>query len=160
MSERAQTLAARFDQANNDLIVVLEGCTAEQWRMPCVDEERPIGVVAHHVAGAHRAVANWIRALVAGEPLPGLTHDDIDALNARQAARHTDPTQDETIQFVRTAGAEASAFVAGLTDEQLARSGSMPLWGEQPLTADQVIRHVLIAHITGHLKSIQRTLAG
>jgi hypothetical protein len=160
MSERAQVLAGRLDQANNDLIAVLGGCTAEHWRQPCVDEDRPLGVVAHHVAGAHRAVAGWIRALVNGEPLPGLTHDDIDALNARQAARHTDPAQAETIQFVRTACAGASAFVAGLTDEQLARSGSMPLFGDHPLTADQVIRHVLIAHVTGHLESIQRTVAG
>ena len=160
MSERAHELAGRLDQANNDLVALLEGCTEEQWRMPCADEERPVGVVVHHVAGALRAVSGWVRAVVAGEAPPNLTRDDIDALNATQAARHPTPAREATLQMVRSNGAEASAFVAGLSDEQLARTGSMPLWGERPLSADQVIRHVLIAHVTGHTDSIRRTLGG
>jgi hypothetical protein len=158
MSERAQTLAARLDQANKDLIGLLQGCTEEQWRQPCADEGRSVGVVAHHVADAHTASSGWLRAIVAGEPLPGLTHADIDNYNARRASAHPDPLKDDTLRLLGTTGAAAVALVAGLTDDQLARSGSMPLFGERPLTADQMIRYVMIAHVQGHLQGLRQTL--
>ena len=158
-SERAQALADQFAAANNEMIATVEGCSESQWQMKCADEDRPVAVVAHHVAGAYRAVSGWVRAVATGQTLPPtLTHEYIDDINASHAAKHATPTQAEVLARLRFNGAAATEMIRGLSDDELDRTGSAPLFGERPLAARTVIKHVLIAHITGHLKSINATL--
>ena len=56
---RSARYAADFEAAQEELITLLESLTDEQWRMVGrnypqrlndEDEDRPIGVIAHHVA--------------------------------------------------------------------------------------------------------------
>lgn len=158
MSERAEALASRFEAANNEFIATIEGCTDAQWHMKCPDEDRPVGVVAHHVAGAQRAAAGWMRVVAEGQPLPPLTMELIDQLNARHAERHSTIGKDETVALLRQNGQETAALIRALSDVELDRTSSAPLFGPNPVSAEQIITHVLIAHIKGHLRSIRQAL--
>ena len=160
MSERAEALASRFETANNALIATIEGCTDSQWQTICVGEQRPVGVVAHHVAAAYPVVSGWVTMAANGEPMPNLDHDRIDELNAKHATRNAHPTRDETLALLRSGGAALASMIRGLSDEQLDRTGSMPLFDGYALSAEQIIKRVAIRHPTGHHEDIQRTLAG
>lgn len=158
MSERAEALASRFAAANDEFVATIEECTDAQWRTTCPDEERPVGVVAHHVAGAQRAAAGWMQAVASGQPLPPLTIELINQLNARHAERHSTTGKDETVALLRHNGQETAALIRALSDAELDRTGSAPLFGPNPISAEQIISHVLIAHIMGHLRSIRQAL--
>ena len=51
MAERAEALAEKFEQTNNDVISMVESASDGQWKAICADEGWSVGVVAHHVAG-------------------------------------------------------------------------------------------------------------
>ena len=67
-SARAQQMANRFNWLNDQVIAFVEPLTEEQWAMPCGDDHRPIGVVAHHVATAYGAFTRWVVAMASGQP--------------------------------------------------------------------------------------------
>jgi uncharacterized damage-inducible protein DinB len=67
VSERAQALAEQFEQANNEAIAAVEGCSDEQWRRHVESENRSVGVVMHHVAIAHPVIAEWLTAAARGQ---------------------------------------------------------------------------------------------
>jgi uncharacterized damage-inducible protein DinB len=67
VSERAQALAEQFEQANNEAIAAVEGCSDEQWRRHIESENRSVGVVLHHVAIAHPVVAAWVTRVARGQ---------------------------------------------------------------------------------------------
>lgn len=160
MSERADALASQFEAATNEFISAIEGCTDAQWRIKCPDEDRPVGVVAHHVAGAQRAAAGWMRTVAEGQALPPLTLELIDQLNARHAERHGDVSKDETVALLRQNGHDVAALIRALSDDALDRTGSAPLFGPNPVSTEQIITYVLIAHVKGHLRSIRGALHG
>ena len=158
-SERAQALADQFVAANNEMIATVEGCSESQWQAKCVDEDRPVAVVAHHVAGAYRAVSGWMRTIIAGEPFPPtLTHEFIDRTNAAHAAKHPNPTKEEVLALLRGTGQTTADFIRGMSDADLDRLGEAPLFGDHPLATRSVIKHVLLRHISDHLASIKSTL--
>ena len=158
MSERAQELAARFEKANDEFIAIVQGCTDEQWHTSVPDDGRSVALVAHHVAGAYRAIASWVRMIAEGQPLPPMTQEMIDEGNAQFAAQRPNPTRQETVDLLRRNGERAASLVRGLSDEQLDRTGSTPLFGPNPLSAEQVIRGTLLGHLRGHRRSIEAAL--
>lgn len=158
-SERAQALASQFDTANKEMIATIEGLSEEQWRTRMADEGRPVAVVAHHVAGALRAVAGWVRTVASGQPLPPeLTHEFIDQTNAVHAQKHAEPSKDEVLDLLRRNGQATETMIRGLSDEELDRTTDSPFFADHPVPTRSVIKHVLIAHITNHLKDIRATL--
>jgi hypothetical protein len=160
MSERAGALASRFEAENDGMIATVEGCSDSQWQMICAGEQRPVAVVAHHVAAAYKVVCGWVETVATGQTLPELTHAKIDEINAKHATRFASPTRDDTLALLRSGGAAAASMVRGFSDEQLDRTGTMPLFDGYTLTAEQVIKRVLIGHARGHHADIVRTLGG
>ena len=158
MSERAQELAERFDKANDDFIALIEGCTDKQWQEKVPDDGRSVALVAHHVAGAYRAISSWVRMIAEGQPLPPLTQEMIDEGNAQFAAQRPDPARQETVDLLRSNGERAASLVRDLRDEQLDRTGWMPIFGPNPLSAEQVIRGTLLGHLRGHRRTIEAAL--
>jgi hypothetical protein len=154
MGERAEKLAEQVEQVTEQVIAAAQRCTDAQWRGPCADDGRTVGVVVDHVAGAYPVVGGWVRSIATGQALPQITQEMIDQSNAEHARRHPDPGRQETIERLRRHGAEAAGLVRGLDDDQLDRTGEMPVFGGQALSAEQVVRSVLIGHPSGHLKSI------
>ena len=121
MGERARTLADQLERVNDDLLTKIEGCSDEQWRNPCAGETWSVGVTAHHVASTSEGVAQLVRLVANGEPVPPLTMDMIHQQNEQHARQYASCTRDETAELDRKNGAVAVSLVRGLDDEKLNR---------------------------------------
>ncbi|MEX2236565.1 MAG: DinB family protein [Dehalococcoidia bacterium] len=152
---KAQELADRFEQVNNEVIAAVESCPDDKWQDAASGEERQVNVVAHHIASSHGPIAGLVKAIAEGGELPALTGDMIDAGNAEHAKTAAGVSKSQTIELLRSGGREAADSLRGLSDEQLAKTGSMPLFGDQPWSAQDAIERVLIGHPQGHLGSIK-----
>ena len=74
--------------------------------------------------------------------------------NAQHAKEHTDCTRAETLQ---KGAAAALAVVRGLSDDQLAKSGTV-FTDVPPMTTEQLIMLGLLGHIDEHVGSIRKTI--
>jgi uncharacterized damage-inducible protein DinB len=155
MSEHSQALAQRFEQTNDEAIGVVDGCAEEQWRALHAGENRSVNVLAHHIAVGHQAIAEWVRGIATGQPLPAMTMDSFTEPNAQHARQYANVTKSEVIAELRQQGAAAASVVRGLSDEQLDRAGE--LLGSQMRTRD-VIEQILMGHVRNHLGSIREAL--
>lgn len=152
MASRAESLARQFEETNAAVIRTVEGLSEAQWRMPCPHEGRTVVVVAYHVALSHAPILDAIQTLAAGQPLPPVTMAMIDARNAQEAEQHAACTRAETSDLLRRNGQAAAAALRALSDEQLARTGT--LLGQET-SARQIAEGILIGHPRQHLASIQ-----
>jgi uncharacterized damage-inducible protein DinB len=156
MSEQAQALAQRFEQTNDEAIRVVDGCGEDQWRAHHAAENRTVNVLAHHIAIGHQIIAEWVRSIATGQPLPALTMDSFTAPNAQHARQYANVTRPEVIAELRLQGAAAASLIRGLSDEQLDQAGE--LLGSQRRARD-VIEEILIGHVHNHLGSIREALS-
>lgn len=152
MSERSEALARQFEQANQEMIAEVERSSGAQWKATSANDERSVGVVANHVAGGHKSIGEWVRVVAEGVTAPPITMDMINEANARHAVAKANCTKDETLDLLRRNGAAAAALVRGYSDEQLDRGTN---FNGHPMTAQQMIEHILIGHIRNHLQSMR-----
>ena len=157
MAERAEELAAKFEQANNDTIATIEGMSSAQWTASCEDEGWSAAVTAHHIASGYTPLTGLIQAVANGADLPTLTMDQIDQGNAQHAEQFANCAKEETLEMLRSGGAAAAAAVRGLSDEQLDR-GAVILVGEPAMTTEQIIENLLIGSTVEHHASIQKSI--
>jgi hypothetical protein len=80
----------------------------------------------------------------------------LDEMNAKHAKDYAHCTKAETIELLKTGAAAAAAVVRGLSDDQLAKRGTV-LTDAPPMTAEQLVNGALIAHIDEHFSSIRKT---
>jgi hypothetical protein len=164
MAERARELARRFEQANAELVALIESCTDVQWRAVCKDEGWLVGVTAHHVAYDQDQIVNWITAIAnSSQPRPRLDElegraDSLDARNARHAQEYSSCTRAETLSLLRRGGATAAAVVRALSDEQLDRALPAAGPGGRSWTAEVAVEEILIGHVCGHLASMREAI--
>src|SRR5262249_11882353 len=125
MSTRAESLATRLEQANNDVVRTVEGCNDAQWHTKTGDEGWTVGVVAHHIADAHEKVAGLAEMVAHGKPVPPLTMDMIHQGNAAHAQAHAHTSKADTLALLRKNGTAAARAVRGLSDDQLKRTGTV-----------------------------------
>ncbi len=154
MGERAEALAAKFEQVNQELIDLIEECSEEKWRSACAGEGWSVGVTAHHVALETPHTLGVVRAIASGQSFPPLTLEGNDEVNAQHAQEHADCTKQETLDLLRREVPIAASVVRGLSDEQLGRTAEV-LAGAPPLRAEHVIQGLLTNHVSEHLGSIQ-----
>jgi uncharacterized protein (TIGR03083 family) len=150
MSERARTLADRFEQANRELIATVERLSDAHWKAKTSAEGWSVGVVAHHVAGGHLGISGVVQKIASGESFP---MPNLDKMNAEHAAQFANATKAETLALLRQNAAAAAAMVRGLGDAQLDHVG-----GPMNMSAAQTIERVLIGHIDDHHASIRKTI--
>jgi hypothetical protein len=132
----------------------VEKLSADDWRKVCESEEWPVGATAYHLGAGHFAIFDMAGMIVRGEDLPPLTMDQINAMSDKQAREHVDCTKAEAIEALRKNSAEMVAFVAGLTDEELDRKGSMPAFGGEA-TTEQLIQFVIFESAMRHFDSMK-----
>lgn len=156
---RADDLAADFERDCTAFADYVASLSPEQWRAIAVnhpeivqggDENRPVGVVAHHVGDMIPTLTEIARRRACGEQTPSI---DVNTVNARHAAVNPKPDQAETVTLLRDNGARAAEVIRELSDDSLDRAGA-----ESRFTAEQVIRRVLIGHFAMHQGSIQATV--
>jgi hypothetical protein len=157
MAAKSAALAKEFEAKVQEAMATLDKLSEADWKKVTEAEKWPVGVTAHHLAGALEPISHMIKALVAGQAPGTLTRAMIDEMNARHAKEHAHCIKAETIGLLQKGAAVASAVVRGLSDDQLATSGTV-LTDLPPMTAEQLITGGLILHIDEHFGSIRKTV--
>lgn len=156
MSARGEDLATRFERVNQDLIDMVSG--AADLSVTCPGEGWTAAAVGAHAGGAHLGILEgFIKPIVAGRELPPSAGPS-DEGNARQAAENAALPREQILTMLRDHGATAAAYLRGLSDEDLDGATTLPLFGEDPVTARQVIEWVLIGHPLDHASSMRQGL--
>lgn len=158
MSERAQLLADTIQVFNDAVIAFVDRCPEEAWRQTCKNEDWQVGVVARHVAAGHFQVIRLAQTLLQGDPLPEMTMEQVIEQGNTHARDHADCTREEVKTLLDENGATAAAFAAGLSDEDLDRTGHMALVGGD-VSVEQLLNLVIIQSGGEHLASMQATIA-
>jgi hypothetical protein len=157
VSERAQELAERYEAANEAFIAYVESLTLDQWLTMVLEEERTVAALAHHVAWAYAFEIDAFKEIARGvEPTP-VTAEQLADVNAINAAEYIEIPQEQVVALLRQNGAAAAAFVRGLDNVALTRSGRYLAYIPS-MTVDNWIRRVLIGHIEMHTRSVRRAL--
>jgi len=145
MAGKADALAKQFEAKVQEATGVLERLSDADWKKTTASEKWTVGVVAHHMAGAHEGISNIVKAVAAGQSMGNFTMQMLHDMNAK-------------IALHKKSAATAAAVVRGLSDADLGKSGTV-LSGMPAMSVEQVINGILFNHIDEHLKSI-RTTAG
>jgi hypothetical protein len=159
MGAKTEALARQFEGKARDALATLEKLSDADWKKVTEAEKWTVGVTAHHVAGSHESIAGIIKTVAAGQSIPNFTLDMLHASNAKHARDFANVSKADTIALHKQGAAAAAAVVRGLSDDQLAKSGTV-LTGLPAMTAEQVVADVLINHIDDHFGSIRKTVGG
>jgi hypothetical protein len=157
MGAKSEVLAKQFEAKAQDAASVLEKLSDADWKKVTEGEKWTVGVTAHHLARAFEAVAGIVTGIVAGQSPGNFTTGMLDGMNAQHAAEHANCTKAETIALLKKGVPAAAAVVRGLTDDQLAKSGTV-FTDAPPMTAEQLITRGLIIHIDEHIGSIRKAI--
>ena len=157
MGARAEALAKRFEAKAQEATEVFERLSDADWKKVTGGEKWSVGVVAHHIAGAHEAIGGIIKNIATGQAGPTFTMDMLHDMNAKHAKEHANATKAETVALHKKSAAAAAALLRGFSDADLAKSGVV-LTGMPPMSGEQIVQGILLNHIEEHLKSIKATV--
>jgi len=158
MAAQGEALAKQFDVKAQEATTVLERLSDADWKKTTSAEKWTVGVVAHHMAGAHEAIAGIVKTVASGQSMPNFTMDMLHDLNAKHAQEHAKATKAETVALHKKSAAAAAAVLRGLSDADYAKSGTV-IAGLPPMSAEQVVGGILLRHIEEHLGSIRATIS-
>jgi hypothetical protein len=157
MGARADILAKQFEETASELSEAIEKMTDAEWKMVTSAEKWPVGVTAHHAAGAHEPISGIVKAVASEQTMPPFTMEMLDEMNAQHAKDFAGCTKAETLALHKKGVASACAIVKGLSDADLEKSGTV-MTGMPAMTVQQIIEGVLISHVQEHLGSIKATV--
>jgi hypothetical protein len=157
MGARADALAKQFEESVNHMSETIEKLTEADWKKVTSAEKWTVGVVAHHVAGAHEGISGIIKTVAGGQSMPPFTMAMLDEMNATHAREHANCTRAETLALHKKNAAAATTVVRGLSDAELDKSGTV-LTGMPAMTTNQIVEGILINHVNEHLGSIRATV--
>jgi hypothetical protein len=158
MGAKTEALARQFEEKARAAVATLEKLGDAEWKRVTTAEKWTVGVTAHHLAGGLEVVAGIVTGIVSGAPPRGdFTRAMLDEMNAQHAKEHADCTRAETLTLFQKGAAKAFAVVQGLSDDQLAKSGTV-FTDAPPMTAEQLIMLGLVGHIDDHMGSIRKTI--
>ena len=99
-SKRAEALAEVLEQGAEALASFASGLTVEEWGRRGEKDQRPVGVVVHHVATMYPLEIQLAQTLARGEAVTGVTWDDVHAMNAAHAKDFDEVTKEETLDLL------------------------------------------------------------
>ena len=156
MGKRSEDLAAQFEKAVDELAKTIETCPDADWQTKQGPEGWSVATTAQHVSGQFPLEMEFITAAADGKPLPGYTWDDINGKNDSRADKNKNVSKADVLRELRDGAKSTSAYIRGLSDEQLARTGKLGLAGGADVSTEQLLLGgVLIEHVTGHTQSIR-----
>jgi len=158
MAAKGEALAKQFEVKAQEATTVLERLSDADWTKTTSAEKWTVGVVAHHMAGAHEAIAGIVKTVASGQSMPNFTMDMLHDMNAKHAQEHAKATKAETVALHKKSAAAAAAVLRGLSDADYAKSGTV-IAGLPPMSAEQVVGGILLRHIEEHLGSIRGTIS-
>src|SRR5437667_5522144 len=146
MGAKSEALAKQYEAKVQEATGVLEGVSEADWKKTTGAETWTVGVVAHHVAGGHEGIAGIIKTVAGGQSIPNFTLDALHEMNAKHAKEFANVSKADTIALHKKNAAAAAAAVRGLSDDDLARSGTV-LSGMPAMSVEQIVTNILIHHI-------------
>ena len=165
MNRQTPDLAAPFLRAHGELLAFVESCDESGWHAIPATEQRPVGVLAYHVAAGYAVETELIKAVVAGQPLPAIYLDGaaLDQFNAADADEHHDCAREETVALLRRNAAATVAYIRGLSDEDLRRTAQVPILAPHfgaRVSVLQLVEGLLPAHVLMHLVEMRAATGG
>jgi hypothetical protein len=158
VSRQAEALAARLEAGAAALAAFAATLTDAEWRTSVPHDGRTVGVVVHHVASVYPVEIELAQVLAGGQPVTGVTMDDIHTLNARHAAEHAAATKAAALELLRANSAAAAAAIRALTDEQLTNAAPVSLYADAPLTCQFFLEDHAVRHSYHHLARVKSTV--
>ena len=152
---RAEALAQRLEQGIDALIAFASTLSDTQWQTPVPKDGRKVGVVVHHVASVFPIEIELAQALAKGQPIAGVSWDDVHAMNAKHAQDQDAVTRQQAIELLRTNSAQAAAAIRTFTDAQLETAATNSLYADAPLTCQHMLEDHAVRHCYHHLAKIQ-----
>lgn len=159
---RAAKYADDFVAAQREFIELLESLSDDQWhaagknypeRINDVDESRPVGVIAHHVASSEQFIIDRIYLMLEQKPMPRV---DFTESNAKHAAQKSGVTREEVVALLRANQERIPPRVRAIPDDALDVEHQTPAG---PATVAQRLERVLIGHMKMHQGSIEAALS-
>jgi hypothetical protein len=153
-----EALAVRLEQGARALSALATSLSAEEWQTRVPGDGRKVGVVVHHVATMYPLEIQLAQALAGGQPVTGVTWDDVHAMNAAHARKHDAATKGEALDLLSRNGSAAAAAIRALSDEDLARAAAVSLNSDAPLTCQFMLEDHAVRHSYHHLARIRGAL--
>ncbi len=157
-SQQSEALASRLEAGARALAAFAATLTDTEWRTPVPHDGRTVGVVVHHVASVYPVEIELAQVLAGGQPVIGVTMDDIHAMNAKHASEHAAVTKAAALDLLRANSAAAAAAIRALTDEQLTKAAPVSLYADAPLTCQFFLEDHAVRHSYHHLARVKRTV--
>ena len=154
-SAQAEALARRLEQGIDALVAFANTLTEKQWQTAIPKDGRKIGVVVHHVASVFPIEIQLAQVLAKGQPIAGVSWDDVHAMNAKHAEDNANVTKQEAIELLRQNSAAAAAAIRALSDVELANAATNSLYADAPLTCQHMLEDHAVRHCYHHLAKIQ-----
>jgi hypothetical protein len=155
MSTRANALAERLELGARELATFALTLTDAEWRSRIPHDGRKIGVVVHHVAYMYPIEIQVAQTVAGGQPVVGLSWDDVHAINAAHARENDAVTREEALDLLRRNAADAAAAIRALDDAALDRAAPVSLNADAPLTCQFVMEDHAVRHSFHHLAKIK-----
>lgn len=155
---RGDTLATRLEQGATALAEFARTLTTAEWETRVPRDTRKIGVTVHHVASMYPLEIDLTRKLAQGEPIVGVTWDDIAVVNASHAKEYDQVTKEAALALLARNSAAAAAYVRSLSDEELDRAAPVSLNANAPLTCQFFVEDHALRHSYHHLARMRATL--
>jgi hypothetical protein len=95
------------------------------------------------------------QSLAAGQPIAGVSWDDVHAINAAHASEHAAVTKADALSLLRANSAAAAAAIRALSDAELDRAGAISLNSDAPLTCQFFLEDHAVRHSFHHLARIR-----
>ena len=159
MGAKGEAFAKQFEAKVEEATTLLEKLTDADWKKTTAAEKWTVAVTAHHLASSYEPATHIIKTIAAGQALPHFTREILDAMNAQHAKEFADCTKAETIALHKKAAAAAAAAVRGLSDGELATTGTV-FTGMPPVSAEELVKRILLGHVDAHFGSIRTTIGG
>lgn len=155
---RAARLADRLEQGARDLLTLAIEIPDAEWNRPIPHDGRKIGVVVHHVATMYPLEIKLAQLLADGQPVVGVTWDDVHVINAAHAKEHDAVTRAEAVELLRRNSAMAAAAIRAMSDEELDRAAPASLYADAPITCQFMLEDHAVRHSYHHVAKIRAAL--
>jgi hypothetical protein len=157
MGAKGEALAKQFEAKVEEATALLEKLSDADWRKTTAAEKWTVAATAHHIASSYEPVAHIVKTIAAGQTLPHFTRQMLDEMNAQHAKEFAACTKPETIALHEKGAMAAAAVVRGLSDAELAKTGTV-FTGMPPMSAEDMVNGALLGHIDEHFGSIRKTV--
>jgi hypothetical protein len=159
MGSQGRAFAEQFEAKVQEATTLLEKLTDADWKKTTAAEKWTVAVTAHHIASSYEPATHIIKTIAAGQALPHFTREMLDERNAQHAQEFAGCTKPETIALHKKGAAAAAAAVRGLSDGELAKTGTV-FTGMPPVSAEELVKRILLGHVDAHFGSIRQTIGG